>query len=109
MKGKTEKFAFLSLEGSQIMLEEIHTGGWNVGKLHYPFGRGVNFSMEIDDIDARYQRFVFHRYPLYRTLTNQSIPVQWGIHKTKRIFGARPRWISIKVYTGIIDIFILRG
>ncbi len=66
---KTEKFVFLSLEGSQIMLEEIHTGGWNVGKLHYPFGRGVNFSMEIDDIDAQYQRFVFHRYPLYRTLT----------------------------------------
>ena len=42
---KKDKFAFISLEGSQIMLEEIHDDGWNIADLKYPFGRGINFSI----------------------------------------------------------------
>jgi catechol 2,3-dioxygenase-like lactoylglutathione lyase family enzyme len=42
------KFAFLSYNGSQIMLEES-SGKWQTGKLEQPFGRGVNFQIETDD------------------------------------------------------------
>lgn len=63
-----DKFAFLSLEGSQIMIEEIHTDGWNVDDLRYPFGRGINFSIEINDIDTLYKRLTLYHYPLYRPL-----------------------------------------
>ena len=44
---KEDKFAFLSLEGVQFMLEQWHEDGWNVGELSHPFGRGVNFSIEV--------------------------------------------------------------
>ena len=44
-----EKFAFLSLQGAQIMIEEVN-GIWDVGKLKKPFGRGVNFQIEVDSI-----------------------------------------------------------
>lgn len=46
-----EKFALLSLEGSQIMIEEVNTN-WNVGELDYPFGRGINFQIEVSNVDA---------------------------------------------------------
>ncbi len=45
-----DKFAFLSMGEAQIMLEEINDH-WNTGKLEYPFGRGVNFQIEVDDVE----------------------------------------------------------
>lgn len=44
------KFAFISLEGIQIMLEEDN-GRWLTGSLEYPRGRGVNFQMEVECLD----------------------------------------------------------
>ncbi len=46
---KEAKFAFLSFQGSQIMLEEINNH-WETGKLKYPFGRGINFQIQVKDI-----------------------------------------------------------
>ena len=54
---KEDKFAFLELEGNQLMIEEINDN-WNAGKLEYPFGRGINISMAINDIDKYYQELV---------------------------------------------------
>ncbi len=54
---KEDKFAFLELEGNQLMIEEINDN-WNTGKLEYPFGRGINISMAINDIDKYYQELV---------------------------------------------------
>jgi catechol 2,3-dioxygenase-like lactoylglutathione lyase family enzyme len=44
-----DKFAFLTYGKAQIMIEEIN-GHWNTGRLQYPFGRGVNFQIETDDV-----------------------------------------------------------
>ncbi len=54
---KEDKFAFLELEGNQLMIEEINDN-WNTGKLEYPFGRGINISMTINDINKYYQELV---------------------------------------------------
>ena len=54
---KEDKFAFLELEGNQLMIEEINDN-WNTGKLEYPFGRGINISMTVSDIDNYYQDLV---------------------------------------------------
>ena len=54
---KEDKFAFLELEGNQLMIEEINDN-WNTGKLEYPFGRGINISMTVSDIDNYYQELV---------------------------------------------------
>ena len=50
---KENKFAFLQLEDNQIMIEE-NNGNWDTGKLEYPYGRGINLSMTIKDIDEYY-------------------------------------------------------
>ncbi len=54
---KEDKFAFLELEGNQLMIEEINDN-WNTGELEYPFGRGINISMTVSDIDNYYQNLV---------------------------------------------------
>ena len=45
-----DKFAFLSLGEAQIMIEEVN-GYWNTDKLEYPFGRGVNFQIEVNNLE----------------------------------------------------------
>lgn len=48
-----DKFCFLQLEDNQIMIEEINNH-WNTGILEYPFGRGINISMTVSDVEALY-------------------------------------------------------
>jgi Glyoxalase/Bleomycin resistance protein/Dioxygenase superfamily len=44
------KFAYLERAGAQIMLCQIN-GEWLTGKLEAPFGRGINFQIEVDNLD----------------------------------------------------------
>jgi len=48
-----ENFAFLSFQGSQIMIEK-QNDTWSVGKLEKPFGRGINFQIEVNNVDKIY-------------------------------------------------------
>ena len=48
-----DKFCILQLEENQIMIEE-NNNNWNTGKLEYPYGRGINISMTISDIEKMY-------------------------------------------------------
>lgn len=58
-----DKFAFLSFQGSQIMIEEVNNN-FKTGKLVYPFGRGINFQIEVDDIDSILDRLKKQKYPI---------------------------------------------
>ncbi|WFD09233.1 bleomycin resistance protein [Tepidibacter hydrothermalis] len=60
---KEDKFALISLNNSQIMIEEIN-GYWETGELSYPFGRGINFQIEVDNIYALYKNIKKHDYPI---------------------------------------------
>ncbi len=48
-----DKFCFMQLEDNQIMIEE-QNDNWNVGKLAYPYGNGINISMTINDVEKLY-------------------------------------------------------
>ena len=62
-----DKFIFLEKDGNQIMLEQINDN-WNVGKMEYPFGRGINFEMTISDVDAVYERIEKAGMKLFRKM-----------------------------------------
>lgn len=51
---KENKFFFLQLEGNQIMIEE-NNDNWNTGKLEHPYGRGINLSMTVSNIEKMYE------------------------------------------------------
>lgn len=47
------KFCFLQLEKNQIMIEEKN-GNWNTGELKYPYGNGINISMQVSDVEKMF-------------------------------------------------------
>ena len=67
------KFCFLELENNQIMIEQINDN-WNTGNLEYPFGRGINISMSISNVEE-----------LYNKITSQNIKIfkELEVHKYK--------------------------
>lgn len=61
------KFAFIEYEGNQIMIEELN-GNWNTGKLEYPFGRGINISMSIDNIEDYYNKLIANNVKIFKEM-----------------------------------------
>ena len=53
-----ERFAFLDLEGANLMLEEAAGPGrrFHTAPLEHPFGRGVNFQIEVANVDSVHAR-----------------------------------------------------
>lgn len=59
------KFTFISLNNIQFMLQELSDNDkWNVGELKYPFGNGINFQLEVEDIDKIYNNFKNNNYKI---------------------------------------------
>ena len=61
------KFIFLSLQGSQIMLQE-RNGNWETGVLEYPYGRGINFQIQVNSISVMLDILSKDGYPLMKDL-----------------------------------------
>lgn len=58
-------FAFISLGDIQFMLQELRPEEkWNLAPLTYPFGNGINFQLEIDNIDFIYNNLKNHHYEI---------------------------------------------
>ena len=80
-----EKFVFMSFQDSQFMFEQIHDNGWNIGELIYPLGRGINFSLAVDDIEGLYKLVKTLNLEIYREL-NRSIYQVNGTEETQTEF-----------------------
>lgn len=80
-----EKFVFMSFQDSQFMFEQIHDNGWNIGELIYPLGRGINFSIAVDDIERLYKLVKTLNLEIYREL-NRSIYQVNGTEETQTEF-----------------------
>ncbi len=46
------KFAYLERECAELMLEELSPESWLTGEMTPPFGRGINFQIEVSDVAA---------------------------------------------------------
>lgn len=59
------KFAFISLGEIQLMLQELTTNEkWNVGELTYPFGNGINFQLEVENVEQIYKNLKKANYKI---------------------------------------------
>lgn len=65
---KNPDFAYLDQHQVQIMIEQVHQDTWRTGVTEYPFGRGINFQIELPDISPVYQRLKSIEYPFYREI-----------------------------------------
>lgn len=58
------QFAFLSYQGCQLMITQ-EDATWKTGMLEYPYGRGINLAMLVDNLDVLLQSLQEHDYPLF--------------------------------------------
>ena len=59
------KFAFISLGEIQFMIQEISDNDkWNVAPLTYPFGNGINFQLEVSNLDEIYNNLKNNNYKI---------------------------------------------
>jgi len=63
-KRDESKFAMISFQGSQLMIEEINNH-WSAGKLEKPFGRGINFQIEVDKIQPILDSLEENGHPIF--------------------------------------------
>lgn len=57
------KFAFVSLGEIQFMLQEISDNDkWELAPLNYPFGNGINFQLEVDNLEEIYNNLKENNY-----------------------------------------------
>ena len=64
---KEDKFIFLELNQNQIMIQEDNDV-WETGPLEYPFGRGINISMEVKNVEEIKQNLLKINYPLFQDI-----------------------------------------
>ena len=60
-----DKFAMLSLEGSQLMINQ-RNGWWETGSLEFPFGRGINIQIRFSHVDKLIESLKKNSISLYQ-------------------------------------------
>ena len=59
------KFVFLSMGEIQFMLQEISDKDkWDIAPLSYPFGNGINFQLEVENVDVIYESLKKNNYKI---------------------------------------------
>ncbi len=96
------KFAFLSYQGSQLMIqEEDDDEEWHNGKPEYPYGRGLNLEIETNELDQIIKMLEENSYPLKRgvkvsTYMENDIP-----HKNREILVMDPSGYLLRFSEGV--------
>ncbi|KLN61610.1 glyoxalase [Kiloniella spongiae] len=70
------RFAYLEMGGVEMMLDETpeissDEGDWWTARATKPYGRGVNFMIEVADVHAIHDRLKRLRWPLFRPMEDQ--------------------------------------
>ncbi|MBC7836183.1 VOC family protein [Acetobacteraceae bacterium] len=61
-----EKFAMLEREGAMLMIELLESQDrWAVGERKYPLGQGINFQIEVDNVEKLYSNFKNANYKIF--------------------------------------------
>lgn len=71
-----ERFSYLTLNGAELMLEQLSNtdereGSWITARLVVPYGRGVNFQIEVEDVDSLYSRVLTNQWPLFKPIEDK--------------------------------------
>ncbi|MFH5772688.1 bleomycin resistance protein [Paracoccus sp. NGMCC 1.201697] len=70
-------FAYLQRGPIQIMLCRVN-GEWETGALQAPFGRGINFQMQVDSLDPLLEKLANAGWALFRPVAEKRYRVGDG-------------------------------
>ena len=84
-----ENFAFISLGEAQLMIEKQNST-WNVGKLEKPYGRGINFQIDVNDVNKIYSILKKNNYKIAFPLETHTYKVNGKEFKEKEFLVQDP-------------------
>jgi len=74
-----EGFAYLALGAAEVMLDQLGAGrDWLTGPLQAPFGRGVNFQIEVGAIEPIVQRLAAAGVALFQPVETKTYRIATG-------------------------------
>ncbi|MDQ2718013.1 MAG: VOC family protein [Chloroflexota bacterium] len=86
-------FAFLSYQGSHLMIQELdphEDEAFITGSFEYPFGRGINFQIDTDNVQKLYDSLKEHNYPLRRDIKDSWYKVGSVLRGCRQILVQDP-------------------
>ena len=84
-------FAFLSYQGSQLMIQQEDSNEeWHNEKPEYPFGRGINFQIETDNVQKIINSLLQNNYPLKRGIKDNWYRENKILHGCREILVTDP-------------------
>lgn len=87
-------FAFLALGRSQVMLEQVNLtrpqDHWVTGELTHPFGRGINFQIEVDDVELLNDRLTKAEIELFEPISDARYRVRGGERLQRQLLVQDP-------------------
>jgi len=100
-KREKPKFAFLSYQGSQIMIQEFEPSEKEAEKIQQPFGRGINFQIETDNIQTIINSLNKHNYLLKRGVKDSWYRENNILHGCREILVTDPDGYLLRFSQGI--------
>ena len=95
-------FAFLSYQGSQLMIQQEDTDEeWHNGKPEYPYGRGMNFQIETDNVQKLIDSLAINNYPLKREAKVSWYKVKDVLHGHREILVMDPSGYLLRFSQGL--------
>ena len=90
-----DKFIFLSLGNIQLMLEEDSKE--ELSQMKYPFGKGINFTFGVNNIDELYSKFKIKKSLLKRDIEIREFRVNDEIIYVKEFSIIDPDGYFIRI------------
>lgn len=66
-----DRFVYLDREGAEMMLEQPTNRILVSAELEHPYGRGVNFQIEVGDVERLYATVTASRWPVFLELEDR--------------------------------------
>ncbi|MGD9895253.1 MAG: bleomycin resistance protein [Dehalococcoidia bacterium] len=66
-----DRFAYLDLDGAQIMIEQSTGRRFLAGELDFPYGRGINLQIEVSAVGPLYAKVQASGVPIYLPLEDK--------------------------------------
>ena len=98
-----EKFMYLELNGAQIMLEELQDDQWVTGELNYPLGRGINFQLEVKQLDDILNRLHKAQWSIFSGLEERWYRAENVEHGQKQFLVQDPDGYLLRIIAVIGD------
>lgn len=98
-----EKFMYLELNGAQFMLEELQDDQWVTGELNYPLGRGMNFQLEVKQLDDILNRLHKAQWSIFSGLEERWYRAENVEHGQKQFLVQDPDGYLLRIIAVIGD------